>query len=481
MATARPTKIILVAFILTAVFFASKTASAESKLRGAAWWNDMYQYVYFDCADHIVGDKLDVPGNFNGDQIPPGFKFYSSPCANLPHHVTIDDNGNFTGSAWNSIKGFITFDSTSTPPDGYGFNSHCLNTCNASNNCTACYVEGSNGEQKVYGWAKIANDSTAASWIRLDSTLNPAVRLQSWDYINHNIYGGHNILPGDFIGYATSSVGNLSFNCESESGGNCLTKAYKVYVGNLQIHHTTAPNWTYTDACNTFGALNADLKWYLKSGTQSGFEVVVNTSSSFSTSSGNYVCWSGHKDGTSNHYAIPNQDMVGGTYTCQNLNYNTNYYWWVRLYDENGSSTPWYQYNSNSSSDTDGNPDGNAQTFTTYKHEFPTPYFDWSPFEIAVGTPVTFSSNGDPNNYGQSCYGGNCRYLWTTSDPNAYFDGTLATSSTKHPTTSISFAHPTSTLVYLRVTDSDNYVCSTSSPVIKINYDLPIWREVKAE
>lgn len=470
--------ILAVALFFGVGFFAVHSAQAASTLRGAAWWGETNKYVYFDCQDDVGGDHLDVSGNLTS----PGFRFYSQPCVTLVHHVSLDSNNNFVGDAWNLNQGLISFEGSETPPeDGYGFNSHCPSTCNSSNNCWACYNP---TDQNVYGWARV---DSSGEWIRLNSATTTPVRLQGWDYLGNSVLPGHGIQPGDFVGNASSNLGWLSFNCESELGGagNCGARDYKVYIGNLQLQNLSAPNWSYSEACSE-GALKAVLKWSTRSGVPAGFEIVVNDSQSFATSTGDYVCWSGVKaPSVASQYIIPNLDT-----NCRNLSYGTNYYWWLRLYYLEGSDyvpTSWYQYGVSDEhaglldEQTSGDPDGNIQTFTTYAHEFPTPFFTWSPFEVQVGTSTAFTSNPNSMFYSssqpalpQSCYGTNCRYLWTTTDAFAIIDNPTASN------TGITFFRATGTAITLRVTDNENYVCSKTM-ALRINYGLPIWREVKAE
>ncbi|MFA5024002.1 MAG: hypothetical protein WC523_03560 [Patescibacteria group bacterium] len=457
--------------LLTAFVFGAKTGlAATSTVRGLAWWGDTYRYVYFNCLDDIVGDRLDVSENLYSLPEPRGFHFYSEPCTDLIHGVYISLDNKLSGEAWNQTMDLISFNATTSPPaPGYDFNVHCP-TCTLANGCMACYNE---TDQKVYGWARVVKDG---SWIRLDSSIpsTPAVKIQSWDTADNPVLPGTDIPPGDFIGTASSPLSNLSFNCETEINGtsNCAMRNYKVYISNLQIGHLSAPNWTYTQACSG-PARTAVLKWYKKSGQQTAYEIVVNNSETLSTSTA--VCWSGKKtSAVAGQYILPNSDP-----TCGELAYNTNYYWWIRLYDENDNPTEWYQYTTNSGTDTDGNSDGNSKTFTTYRHEFPSPYFTWDPYEPEVASSTLFTSNsfyytdGSPSTP-QSCFGPNCLYLWTTTDAGAIIS--RATNST----TSIIFKKATGTTVTLRLTDINNYVCSTSS-LIMINYGLPIWHEIKAE
>jgi len=463
------TKWSLSAVLLIGVFlFVNAVMAATSTVRGSAWWGDTYRYVYFNCLDDIIGDQLDVSENLYALPAPRGFHFYSSPCSHLVHGVYINEESNFTGEAWNPTKGLISFDADTTPPeDGYGFNSHCPNTCNLSNSCWACYVE---DDQKIYGWARVVSDGT---WIRFDNDTSSPAMIQSWD-LTDSVLPGHDIEAGDFVGYATSTLGDLSFNCESEGGGagNCVSRDYKVYISNLQVGSLDAPNWTYTQACSG-SARSAVLRWYKKSGQQTGYEVVVNDTETLSTSTA--VCWSGKKTSSiATQYILPNADP-----NCSNLSYDTNYYWWIRLYDENDQPTEWYQYDHNDVTDTDSDVDSNSKTFTTFKHEFPNPFFEWDPYEVLVGTSTLFTSNseyytsGSPDNP-QSCSTSTCSLLWSTTDTGAVM------STTTEATTSIIFLQATNTTITLQVTDPDSYTCSTSTQ-LRINYGLPIWREIRAE
>jgi len=455
--------------------------AATSTVRGVGWLGDIYQEVFFNCLDDNLGDRLDVPENLGGARkyVFPNdkFHFYIEPCVSLVHGVYLDENDNFSGQALNAIKGLISFSGTSTPPDNYASTilpGNCTHTCDNSNNCWSCYNEVT---QNIYGWARF---DTGGEWIRLDSGLSPKpVMLQNCD--SDSVYPGNNIEPGDFVGNALSSVANLSFNCKSEVNGNaCATRDYKVYIGNLTVGKLSAPNWTYEQACQST-ALGATLQWCKRSGIQTGYEIVVKTaniSPDISTSSA--VCWSGIQDAAASQYNLPN-NLPGGTSGCgiNGLWYDTDYYWWVRLYDELGQPTAWFQYDNNTGSDTDGDIDGNEFTFTTYKTEFPNPLMIWSPLIPLVGSTTKFygaSSQYYPNsspNTPYVCVGLNCLYEWSTSE-DVYF------SATTSATTSIVFNEATAATVSLKITDANQYYCSAVSNIL-INYDLPIWREIKAQ
>jgi hypothetical protein len=496
------TQFLLTALIIAASFFIARNSQATvlATLRGSAWWGSN-QYLYFNCLDNNSGDLLDDPYNLCGGQLKyftnplfcgTGdyvFHFSSAACSSLSYGVYLDSSGNFSGQAWNNTKGLVNFYATTTPPDGNSTITGCQNTCSTTSGCSACYNENT---QQVHGWVRIVNDGT---WIKLDTPLDytgsastTGVQIQSWNTAS-STYPYYSLSPGDFIGDATTTSSSLSFNCLSEGGktggGTCGTRNYKVYIGNLQIGHLTAPNWSAAQACGN-GALQAVLTWNVKSGSainnsnQAGYEVVVNNVNSFSTSSGNYVCWSGVKSpSVATQYILPSSD-------CHGFAYNTAYYWWIRLFDTSGSSTPWYQFgladghNGLLDTHTNSTADPSQTVFMTYKHEFPESPFSWSPTPVLTSTTTNFTSSAvyyttaAPSSTPQTCNSANCHYLWSTTD--AYASATSWTTAT----TSIMFQQATGTSVTLSLTDNDNYVCSTST-TFSVNYELPLWREIKAQ
>lgn len=484
------TALFLVLFLGLFLTIRAVESASTSTLRGRALWTDGHGYVYFNCLDDQIGDLLDVEGNlYSMDALPYGFHFYSAPCSNLIHGVTIGVNNNFYGEAWSPYNGMISFAATGTTPDE-NFRTHCPSCPFGS--CSACYNP---TDQRVYGYAKVLN---SGMWIGLDKSTSFPLKLQGYDLDNQIVPGNSSILAGDFAYNATGQFPGtttdsfLSFNCQTENGGvsNCTSgnNNYKVYISNLQIGKLSAPNWDYEHACGSY-ALRAVLRWNLKSGqyatgsplgyekSQTGFEIVVNNFNNLSTTTN--VCYSGYVNSPASQYTFDKLD------NCPNLSYNANYYWWIRLYDENDQPTDWYQFGDPDSgvvSETtdNGNPDGSALTFTTYKHEFPSPFFTWTPDPVLVGTSTFFTSASYyyTGSYAtlQSCNDANCSYLWSM-DPFLVGD---TISSTTNETTTMTFSYPTGTTVWLQVTDADSYVCDTST-VLDVNYALPIWREIKVQ
>jgi len=353
----------------------------------------------------------------------------------------------------------------------------------------ACYNEET---QQVYGYAR-ADDGT---WINLNPATSSPVQIKNWDPSLSTIPFYSSVQPGDFVGYASPGDSDyLSFNCLNDTGGASCT-SYKVYVSNLQVGHMSAPNWGAADACFN-SALEARLAWQLKSGRsvadpnwsidyQTGFEILLNTTNSTTSPAFN----SGIVLGSATQYTINTNNFPG-------FSYNTDYYWWLRLRDENNNWTQWYEFgamdghdgltdtittdaSNNAMGQTYTNPD--VKTFRTYKHPFPNAYFKWLPSgDIYVGSTTTVWSTGFN---GTTCYTPGCNYLWTTSgDPDARFydfGQATGTPTSTASSTQVVFQHATTSLVNLKVTDTDSYSCSTSTS-LKVTYTLPIWREIKAQ
>lgn len=437
------------AALLLSAFFNSVNASVDHNVRGRAY-NPLYGLISFNCLDDDFAGRF--PFIFT-------FRFNVPPCSLSQHGVHLDIDNNFSGEAWNPVLGFIDMAPNATPPDNYAFNVNCTSPCNAGNDCTACYNE---IDQRVYGWAQVIVDGR---WIELNSSIVPQTTISNYNAPQ----------PGIFSGYASSSFGSISFNCTND--GSCSTEDYKVWLWKLELREMSAPNWSFGEAC-TSGARKSVFKWSRRSGVQSAYRVLVNTVNSTSSP----VFDSGKISGTAEQLQCPGP-LCGFTPA-----YNTTYYWWLQLWDQNDQPTELFQFNTNTFGVLTDNIAGNAAanpanqnfTFTAYRHEFPTPYFTWSPFEILVGTSTEFVSSStyyttaQPST-AQPCTGPGCQYQWTASDPSAQIQASTSA------TTGIIFANILPQTVTLSVTDADLYTCSMTSSVLTINYQLPLWKEVKAE
>lgn len=413
------------------------SASAGDNIRGIAYTGTK-GYIVFNCLDDNFGARF--PFTFP-------FTFKVPPCT-YAYGVNLDANNNFSGNAWNESAGFVTFNASSTPSDDFRALCNNGNTCTNANSCTACYNE---TDGKVYGYMRVVG----GEWIRLDNTVvNPTTQITNYNAPQ----------PGIFSGYATSTTfGAISFNCSNDD--SCATNDYRVKIGQLEIRQQTAPNWGSNEACSQ-RANQAVLKWNIRSGVQSAYQVIVSKENSTSTGV------------IANVTASTSATRV----SLSSLEYDTPYYWFLRLWDDTGSSTPWRQFNISGTKDwitdnyTRNTQIGNSKTFTSYKHEFPLPAFTWTPNQIIIATTTnSFVSNSyyynDSSNTPHECTGSICTLLWTTSDSRAEI------SSSTFPMTSIMFTKATSTIVTLTSTDDTYYTCSTST-ILNVNYDLPLWKEI---
>lgn len=439
----------IISFIVLANFNYAQ-ASIDHNIRGIA--SSSAGYISFNCLDDDFFGKFTMT-----------FPFYFNvpPCSVSQHGVHLDDYNNLSGSAWSPSLGYLDFGSDTAPnaPD-YGFNSHCLNQCTSANNCHACY---NYNTERVYGWAyHIAADE----WITLDSSLSPPVAMT-------NVNAPQ---PGVFSGYASSpSIGPISFNCLTD--GTCGTNTYKVYMWKLELQSMSAPNWSFSQACGS-GAKRVTFQWLKKSGIQSAYRIIVSTSNSTSSP----VFDTGKKIGSASQLVCPSANC------SWTPDYNTSYYWWVQLWNDLDEPTEVFQFNrdingvlTDNITYNDAVSPNNRLTFTSYRHEFPNPFFSWNPPEILVGSTTQFVSdsefytNAQPDSNPQTCVDGNCDFLWSVSNP-----AEAIISSSTNANTDITFTNIYPQIVTLRVTDAESYQCSYSSSVLTINFQLPLWKEVKA-
>lgn len=418
-------------------------ADASHNIRGWAY-NSTYGYISMNCLDDNFAGRFTFTFPF---------PFFIAPCTVSLHGVNLDNSNNFSGDAWNTIIGYIEFGGTNIAPD-YSFNINCESTCDSTNNCYACYNEST---ETVHGWARIKSTN---EWIKLDdNSVPPTTRISNYN----------SATPGIFSGYASSTFGAISFNCTND--GSCGINPYEVRIGPIEIRQLTAPNWTAAEACDSDQAKRATLKWSRRSGIQTAYQIIINTSN---TTSSPLI-------DTGKVSSVVNQKI----FYPASFNYDTPYYWFLRLWDNDDQASPWRQFNVWGTKDilTDNSSGniahgGDSRTFTTYKHEFPEPYFAWSSTDVLIGTSTYFSSASsyyDNSNNRQSCEAGlACSYQWSISgDP-------LATNS--NPTsasTTVVFKKATSTIVGLSITNDTFYTCSTSTQ-LNATYGLPIWKEVKA-
>jgi len=400
----------------------------------------------------------------------------SPACGSSNYGVSVDlTPGHFSGYAWSPNVGWISFNETGAPDYAFNLSCNAAGSCAASGNCTACYNW---TDSKVYGWGKILTMGDNG-WVKFNGNKQDE---QPW-------LAGVSIdqVTGDFSGWAwnanadKSGIGWLSFNCSNDSPA-CGSSNYKVTSNVNRPPSATAlnaPNWSFSEA-RQYGALKAKVGWTFSDPdagqSEYAYQIIVNTSNSITSP----VFDSGQCFGYNNPSDKCKIDVGVGQFpinSAMTLNYNTPYYWWVKVWDN--YSTPKFstltQYNT--SSDTNNN-DGAPLTFTAYKHEMPIASFTHFPDQPSRTEQVKFTNtskvylSADPNT-AVDCTTDQCTYFWSVTAGADINDAATTTPI-------ITFNSAGNSTVTLKVTDSDGYYVLISD-IININAQLPKWKEVKPE
>ncbi len=413
-------------------------------------WNDKYGWISFNSTNcDIDGDGTYEGASEDGGPAP----------ADCPSSGTVNDygvnidptTGDFSGYAWSSNLGWISFNRSDTgnPPS------------NDPGGGSGPIAQYNSGDNKIYGWAKILALGIDG-WLRFDHGQANEVYVDlNSDEIHGYAWNGND---------NGSGIGWVSFNCAEE--GVCGSSDYKV-IGEFnhkpQAINLSAPNWSYSSVCNTDVAKKAILRWQFDDqdvgDTQSAYRIIVSLDNNPSAPN---VIDTGKVNSNASQYVVASAKLV----------YNQSYYWWVEVWDNKDVSSGLVQYNS--ASDTD-NDDGNNLTFTTYKHEFPDPEtsegFIWFPENPSAGEEVKFISTTSAKYYTgdfgtkASCDDAHCNWLWEFVAPT-----TGVINSPNASTTIVIFSNSNSQTIRLTITDNDGYSCSVDK-VIDVKKKLPTWIE----
>ncbi len=324
----------------------------------------------------------------------------------------------------------------------------------------------------------ISNTIRSPAWVETDyrAGMDDLLTWGSEEFVDYGVTA--DISSGEFSGWAwnksrvnnASGIGWISFNCADSGAGGCASTDYMVsgYLNTVPTStNMTSPNWSSSDACSDT-ALKSILEWEFsdpdKGSSQSAYQLVVDTDDTRDDDTP--LLDTGNTSGSAQQYLL----------NSSSLDYDTSYYWWIKVWDNHDIDSDWHQYSTEPDTDND---DGNANTFTTYKHEFPEVYFHWVPDPPSVNEDVTFTS--DSSRYtvatptiATSCSTSTCNYNWDFSGS----DATITEGSTSSSTITVQFTSTSTQTVVLEVTDQEDYTCASSTS-IEMNPELPIWREVK--
>jgi len=422
-------------------------AGSGDNVAGFAW-SENIGWISFNCTD--------IPSSCSGGTNPgtpcplgnecTGGGSCVNTCSALSNYgVDIDPvTGNFSGYAWSSNISWISFNRSDTgapPAEPYQGESETI---------IANY---DSVTENITGWAKILALGDDG-WINFNNPYEGELPLEfpldlpiDFDEINFGVSIASS--TSEFSGWAwnggadDAGIGWISFNCADEGAGGCEEHDYKVYVQlntPPQAANSSAPNWSYEEACALY-ARQAFLRWEFsdpdEESSQSAYQVIVDDDSD----PADPLIDTDKVEESASQYPLEPAD----------LDYNKLYYWWVKVWD-----------NLDAASELTAGP-----SFTTYKHELPAVSFTWLPENPSRDEEVKFTDSS-------VSYGGATitDFLWTA--PNASIDD----SATSTPT--IIFNSSGSQAVTLKVTDSDDYYCSLTEN-IGVNVTLPGWKEVKPE
>ena len=357
--------------------------------------------------------------------------------------VNITDGGAvgaLSGYAWSTNAGWISF------------NGADLIGCPVSP-CTAT-VDKATGQ--VFGWAKFL---TTNDWIRLkDNGCNVSI----------------NRATGDFSGWAWGGEtgGWISFNCnQAETGNICPSTNYKVRTSfSMNVIPTvtlgSAPNPFLVSICSnpaySFSWIFNDIDF---DGAQSQYQLQVDKEGTFAS----FVA--GEVDITIplivNKGVLQTKDIIlANTPGLNQLDYNTNYKWRIRVWDNWGGVSPWV----------------NGTNFTSPIHIYPSPNFIWAPITIIEDELIQFCSIQEAGvcSVGASvCYGASypsclgSNFTWALPLNAEFDDG--STASTPNPVIKFGASGKNQT-VSLQIQDTAG-VCSVSKDV-NVTLPLPKYIEI---
>ena len=460
-------------------------------------------YYEFGFGKNIKISNADAGNNVSGFAWNSNIGWISFNCTDSTcdkdYGVKIDPvTGNFSGYAWSSSVGWISFNRSDTgnpPSDPYKDDSGPIAKYDS--------VSG-----KVYGWARILSYKPSGTdnnngWIKLrDSNYGVSIISQSptalnltapnWDYPNASSLGALNaklgwefsssdgVTKSQFSGWAWnansdgSGIGWISFNCADNN--SCGASNYKV-LGPSITSETLQK--AYQIIVNTENSTSSPIfdsgKCLGRQSCEPEPTCDLTKCSVDNGADGTTLFWLGRNDLKYNTSVLYNAP----------LKYDTSYYWWVKIWDDNGAESGWVQYNTNPDTPQDAD-DGKLLTFTTYKHEFPRASSTWFIVNPSRAEQVKFIDTSeryfsDAPTTTVPCTSDTCIWEWSVPENSGAKINDRATS-----TPIIIFGHKVGNTVTLKVTDKGD---DTGDPAywskieisIDVNEMLPRWKEVKPE
>ena len=433
--------VIILAIILvssTVVFYELKKeikivqAGAGHNVLGFAW-SENIGWISFNSGNC----DTDSNGFVDTDATVLGCGGDNSTDVAFDYGVNVLATGNFSGYAWSSSVGWISFQEDDAYD--YGFNSDCPGACTGGgDNCTACY---NSTDNNVYGWAKILEFGDDG-WLKMNGTWSDGVNLSN----------------NDFSGWAwnddnnNAGIGWVSFNCDNNA--SCAASNYKVFFRNNPPVITDG-GWSQDGVCELGANPQAQFIWGytdLDGNPQSAYQVEIYKDAAFTLPvvGGD----SGKVLSALNVFTVP-----AGV-----LEYGKEYWYKVKVWDSNDAE----------SNILTSNFDG----LKNISHRYPTPAFSYDPFVgITQFQEITFDPSLSQAYGGFSILSYEWDFDYDVADP---LEPSLDDSTDPgDPTTVHSYAEVKTYEVNLKVTDTslDSYSCMVSQSIDVGGADLPRWNE----
>ncbi|MBI2041830.1 MAG: hypothetical protein HYT20_02325 [Candidatus Nealsonbacteria bacterium] len=344
--------------------------------------------------------------------------------------VTINSNGNFSGYAWSENIGWIDFAPAGPYPASPNY-SACLDLPGSGQACNGI------SDYNVGGWARAL--SYGGGW-------DGWIKLRGTDY-------GVSIskTTKKFSGYAWSDmvIGWIKFS--GTGYGATTTLAFNSPPNKPTIPSQYPDGETWSN-CSFAGKSVPTFYWTYSDpdgDPQAAYEIEVDDNSSFNGAKFNRLV---NLAAISYTLDLSQDDPVADWIST--LDWNTTYFWHVRVKDNQGNWSEWLTPNQ----------------FKTPKHAYGYPDFSWLPASPTQGEVVVF----DPD--ASSVYGGTeiSSYLWTiTQGTGAFTDSTNNASQYPH----IKFS-TLNNQIKLEITDTDDYSCESGVADVTAQLPLPEYKEV---
>lgn len=355
----------------------------------------------------------------------------------VDYGVNIEPDGNLSGCAWSENIGWIDFEPSGPYPSSPNYSAKVdLDT------------------KELSGWARaLAYGDGWDGWIKFKKD-------PSEGGADYGVY----IDSGEFHGFAWGSdvVGWISFNCGNQ--GVCGTSNYKVVTSFTFNQAPTVSNIQDPDSAESYcnvapglGSVGFQWKYNDADGdaeTKFDFRVnnvnnVLDSHPEVDRTISNPTCID-----TDPSSAISCSNTQAAT-VGSDLNYNTTYYWWVRVYDNQGNDSGWRQ----------------GPNFGTASHGWPWPDFTCNDADCSTVTPtadeiVVLKST-------TTYYDGQGSCIWTLP-PGATVDSGNPNGDCE---IQVKFSKGQSQDVTLTAYDSAGYNCSHTE-TLNVSEPTPEWREI---